>query len=195
MFTGIIETLATITEITQRGIDVRLSLELPSLPTPTIQLGESIAINGACMTVVALENKTVSFDISAESLRCTNLGSLKKGSHVNIEFAMLPQTRFGGHIVSGHVDGLAELISMQTVGECWELKFKVPGELQRYIAAKGSICVDGVSLTVNTVEKNIFSVNIIPHTFHHTIVQFYQVSQRVNLEVDIIARYLERLRN
>jgi riboflavin synthase len=132
-------------------------------------------------------------DVSNETLRCTSLGSLKAGSRINLEKAMLATDRFGGHIVSGHVDGVGTLKSSTPEGQSWKLTFQVPNELSRYIAAKGSICIDGTSLTVNEVHGNEFSINVIPHTQVETVIGEYDIGRVVNLEVDLVARYLERL--
>lgn len=193
MFTGIIQTITKVNVLLYQHGDARLTIQLET--TSAIMPGDSVAINGTCLTAVNIEANTVDFDVSAETLRCTNLGDLKSAQWVNIELAMLPTTRFGGHIVSGHVDGVAQINCLRASGESWEIDFVVPTSLQKYIASKGSVCIDGTSLTINAVEKNTFSVNIIPYTWQHTISQFYQIGTRVNLEVDVVARYLERLLN
>jgi len=189
MFTGIIETIAKVV----RRHEARLYLELNQWPTLPIHCGDSIAINGTCLTVVESKQPNLAFDLSAETLRCTNLGGLKPQQLVNIEFAMLLTTRLSGHIVSGHIDGIARVSKLETSGNCWKMAFNVPEQLQKYIVNKGSVCVDGVSLTVNEVAGNEFSVTLIPHTWQNTISQFYHVGAQVNLEVDLIARYVAGL--
>lgn len=193
MFTGIIEAVGKIAELRQRDNEWRLTVESDRLDLSDVVLGDSIAVSGACLTVVAFDKKTFQADVSNETMRLTNLGLLEKGSAVNLEKALQPTSRLGGHIVSGHVDGVGQLESLEPDGRSWRLVFKAPDNLARYIATKGSICIDGTSLTVNTVEGARFTVNIIPHTQQETVIQHYQPGTRVNLEVDLVSRYLERL--
>lgn len=193
MFTGIIEAVGKIAELRQRDNEWRLTVESDVLDLSDVELGDSIAVSGACLTVVAFDEKSFQADVSNETMRLTNLGLLEKGSAVNLEKALLPTSRLGGHIVSGHVDGVGELESLEPDGRSWRLVFKAPDNLARYIATKGSICIDGTSLTVNTVEGARFTVNIIPHTQQETVIHHYQPGTRVNLEVDLVSRYLERL--
>ena len=157
------------------------------------EIGDSIAISGACLTVISRDSKTFQADVSNETLALTTLGQYKRGTRVNLERALLPTSRLGGHIVSGHVDGVGELLELVDEGSSWKLLFRVPDSLGRYLARKGSVCVDGVSLTVNHVRDAEFTVNIIPHTQEQTIIYEYQVGRKVNIEVDLISRYLERL--
>lgn len=193
MFTGIIAATGSVARLQQVESEWRLSIEAGKLDMSDVQLGDSIAVNGCCLTVVAMATSSFDADVSNETMRCTTLGKLSTGSRVNLEKAMQASDRFGGHIVSGHVDGVGTLDSMEPEGKSIRLQFSAPSQIRRYIAAKGSICIDGTSLTVNTVNGNQFTVNIIPHTQEETIIGNYQAGQQVNLEVDIIARYLERL--
>ena len=193
MFTGIIEAKGSIVNLEQLEAEWRLSVGTGRLDLSDVKIGDSIAVNGCCLTVVTLDSSGFAADVSMETLRCTSLGDLKVGAAVNLEKAMLATDRFGGHIVSGHVDGVGVLESISPEGKSLKLQFKAPEELSRYIAAKGSICIDGTSLTVNSVEGARFYINIIPHTQEETISGSYAVGQKVNLEVDLVARYLERL--
>jgi riboflavin synthase len=171
----------------------RLLVNTGKLDVTDVKIGDSIAVNGCCLTVVELGADNFGADVSGETMNCTILGSLKTGSRVNLEKAMLATSRFGGHIVSGHVDGVGRLISSTADGQSTRLEFDVPVEIAKYIAAKGSICIDGTSLTVNEVSGVTFSINVIPHTQTETIIGDYVIGQQVNLEVDLVARYLERL--
>jgi riboflavin synthase len=193
MFTGIIEAKGTIANLEQLESEWRIRIETGALDLSDVKIGDSIAVNGCCLTVVTLSASGFAADVSLETLRCTTLGVLKAGSAVNLEKAMLATDRFGGHIVSGHVDGVGELESITPEGKSLKLQFRAPDDLARYIAAKGSICIDGTSLTVNGVEGARFTINVIPHTQEETISGTYGVGQQVNLEVDLVARYLERL--
>jgi riboflavin synthase len=193
MFTGIIAAIGKVETLQAQGGDVRLKVNTQGLDLSDVKLGDSIANNGVCLTVVSMENATLGFDVSRESLERTSLGSLQTGSEVNLEKALAVGERLGGHIVSGHVDGLGTVVSLQESARSVKFRFEVPAGLERYIAEKGSICIDGTSLTVNNVADNWFEVNIIPHTMQETIMSGYKVGTRVNLEVDLIARYLERL--
>jgi riboflavin synthase len=193
LFTGIIATTGTIGAIRVSGGDWRLTITSPELDFGDVQLGDSIAVSGICLTVVELQPRAFVADVSRETLACTTMGSWQQGELVNLEKALTPHSRLGGHIVSGHVDGVGELVSRHADARSERLVFRVPPELARYIAHKGSICIDGVSLTVNAVSGNEFGVNIIPHTAQRTILHLCKPGRRVNLEVDVIARYLERL--
>ncbi len=193
MFTGIIEATGTVTRLTQIASEWRLSLDSGKLVLDDVRLGDSIAVNGCCLTVVELSAKGFSADVSNATLECTTLGNFSRGTRVNLEKAMLASDRFGGHIVSGHVDGVGSLLESTADAQSVRLRFGVPATLSRYIAAKGSICVDGTSLTVNEIDSNSFTVNVIPHTQQETVIGGYVVGQRVNIEVDLIARYLERM--
>lgn len=193
MFTGIILDIGNIANIESHGNDIRALIRTQHLSLDAFNPGDSIAVNGVCLTAIELDQNTFSVDISAETLNCTTLGSIAEGSRVNLETALTPSTALGGHMVSGHVDGVGRVESLDDDGRSTRYEFSAPKALAKYIAAKGSIAVDGVSLTVNTVAQNHFSVNIIPHTMEKTIFADYQAGSAVNLEVDIIARYLERL--
>lgn len=193
MFTGIIESVGSVDEFKLRGKEWRLKVRCPALDLADVQLGDSIAVNGCCLTVTNFSNDSFCADVSNESISLTTFQYLKSGAKVNLEKALTPQTRLGGHLVSGHVDGVGELLAQVIDGGSWRLTFRVPDALARYIAQKGSVCIDGTSLTVNTVEGACFSVNIIPHTQQATVIHTYREGQRVNIEVDLIARYLERL--
>ena len=171
----------------------RLEINTGSLNLGDVKIGDSISVNGCCLTVVSLGVSSFSADVSNETLSCTSLSTLKSESPINLEKAMAASGRFGGHIVSGHVDGVGTLYSQKEDGQSRRLVFEAPSEISRYIAGKGSICVDGVSLTVNAVMNNQFSINVIPHTQKETIIGSYVEGQKVNLEVDLFARYLERL--
>jgi len=193
MFTGIIETLGTVTALENRGGDVRLTIDSTGLDMADVSLGDSIAVNGVCLTVVEMSDANFAADVSGETLRLTSIGQLAQGSRVNLEKAMRSGDRFGGHMVSGHVDGLAEVVSRRSDARSEHFRIRAPAELARYIAHKGSVTIDGTSLTVNAVEGCEFDLNIIPHTLENTIIGGYQPGVKVNIEVDIIARYLERL--
>ncbi|MCF6325094.1 MAG: riboflavin synthase [Gammaproteobacteria bacterium] len=193
MFTGLIEAVGKVVSIENRGSESRMNFASASIGLGDAQLGDSISINGVCLTVVSKTEVQFAADVSAETLSCTTLGALKPGSQINLERALLPTTRLGGHLVSGHVDGVAQVASIKPQGESIIIVFEVPPALSKYIASKGSICVDGVSLTTNVVSESGFEVNIIPHTQQQTIMGAYQQGTQVNIEVDVVARYLERL--
>ena len=193
MFTGIIEAIGSITAAEQRGGDLRLSIDTGALDLSDVQLGDSIAVNGVCLTAVELSDLGFVADVSMETIKMTAVGALQNGQRVNLEKALLATARLGGHIVSGHVDGVGEVLSREAEARSERFRIKVPAALARYIAHKGSITVDGTSLTVNVVEGDEFEINIVPHTIEHTIIGDYQAGSQVNLEVDVIARYLERL--
>jgi riboflavin synthase len=193
MFTGIIQAKGTITALELRGGDVRLSVQSAALPFSSYDVGESIAVNGVCLTAVALRDDGFDTDVSVETLDVTSLGSLGVGSTVNLEPSLALGDRLGGHLVSGHVDCLGNVNSVEADARSIRLAIEMPAEYARYVAKKGSVTVDGVSLTVNSVAGNVFEVNIIPHTAEVTIIGDYAVGSRVNIEVDLLARYLERL--
>lgn len=193
MFTGLIEGVGRLAAREPMGGDVRLRVEVGSLPFEQVQPGESIAINGACMTVVEFDAASFGVDASSETLSLTTLGTLPLGAALNLERAMRPSDRLGGHLVSGHVDGLGRVQRIADDGRAQRWRFTAPASLLRYIARKGSICVDGVSLTVNAVDGEGFEVALIPHTISHTAFATTALGDAVNLEVDLVARYVERL--
>lgn len=193
MFTGIIEALGEIGVTEQRGGDLRLHIRTGSLELCDVVLGDSIAVNGVCLTVVELPDDGFIADVSIETLNFTTAGQWQTGSPVNLERALTPTTRLGGHLVSGHIDGVGDVIERHQDARSERFRIKAPAELARYIAHKGSISVDGTSLTVNAVSGDEFELNIVPHTLAHTVFGAYQPGTKVNLEVDVIARYLERL--
>jgi len=193
MFTGIIQSIGKISQIQPKGGDFRLVIETGKLPLGGAQLGDSIAVSGVCLTAIELGDGRFSADVSRETLSRTTLGDLKPGSRVNLELALTPTTRLGGHIVSGHVDGVGEVVERKADARSVRFAIEAPANLAKYIAEKGSICVDGVSLTVNSVDGLRFDLNIVPHTLAETTIEEYQPGRKVNLEVDLLARYLERL--
>ena len=193
MFTGIIESIGKIAKMEKRGGDVRLHIATGKLDLSDVALGDSIAVNGVCLTAVVLPGDGFVADVSNETLSLTSLGQLSTGSPVNLEKALTMSTRLGGHLVSGHVDGLGEVIAKSEDARSIRFTVKAPDELAKYIAHKGSITVDGTSLTVNAVKGAEFELNIVPHTAQETIMSEYEVGRKVNLEVDLVARYLERL--
>jgi riboflavin synthase len=193
MFTGIIEAVGRIKKIEPVGGDMRLHVDVGSLEMGDVQLGDSIAVNGVCLTAIEFDNKHFVADVSNETITLTSLKDLGIASEVNLEKALLPTTRLGGHLVSGHVDGLGEVLSIKEESRSVQLIIKAPEELKHYIAMKGSICIDGTSLTVNKITNADFEINIVPHTQQQTIIKNYKPGTKVNLEVDLIARYLERL--
>ena len=193
MFTGIIETTATVESLQRLQSEWRLVVGSGELDLADLQIGDSIAVSGCCLTVVELSIDSFAADVSGETMNCATLGSLKPGSRVNLEKAMLATSRFGGHIVSGHIDGVGKLVDSTADGGSIRMEFDAPIALAKYIAAKGSICIDGASLTVNEVSGATFTINVIPHTQTETTIGDYVVGRGVNLEVDLVARYLERL--
>ena len=193
MFTGIVRAVGSIAALESRDGDMRLVVDGGDLDLSTAALGDSIAVNGACLTAVELDGSTFAADVSLETLDKTCLGDLRVGSPVNLEPALKVGDALGGHLVSGHVDGIGKLLEMQPDARSIRYRFEIDPALERYIAAKGSVTVDGTSLTVNRVDGNRFDVNIVPHTQQQTVFRHYQPGSRVNIEVDIIARYLERL--
>ncbi len=193
MFTGIIQGVGRLAGIEPRGGDVRLVVEVGSLAFEDVELGESIAVNGVCLTVVEFDESTFSADASNETLSLTTLGGLAEGDALNLERAMRPVDRLGGHMVSGHVDGVGRVAAIEPDARAQRWRFEASPDVLRYVAKKGSICVDGVSLTVNEVDDTGFEVALIPHTVQHTRFAHTGVGDPVNLEVDLIARYVERL--
>ena len=193
MFTGIIQAVGEIAAMEPRGGDLRLRIRTGKLPLDDVAIGDSIAANGVCLTVTELPGDGYWADVSVETLDATTLGALTTGAKVNLEKALTPASRLGGHIVSGHVDGVGEVVGLAEDARSWRFVFRAPDALARYIAHKGSICVDGTSLTVNAVNGAEFDLNIIPQTMAETIFGAYRPGTKVNLEVDLIARYLERL--
>ncbi len=193
MFTGIVAAMGTLLERSGHGGDRRLRIAAGTLDLGDVDIGDSIAVNGCCLTVVELEADGFSADVSNETLRCTTLGALEPGRRVNLEKAMRFGDRLGGHLVSGHVDGIGALLRRESDGDSLLLSLRAPADLARYIARKGCVCIDGASLTVNEVDGTDFNVNIIPHTRAETIIGQYREGQQVNLEVDLLARYIERL--
>lgn len=193
MFTGIIQAIGTIAALEPKGEDVRVRVQTGKLDLADVELGDSIAVNGVCLTAVDLPGDGFWADVSGETLSRTTFAGLQKGSQANLEKALTPTTRLGGHLVSGHVDGIGEVVSRSSDGRSERFVIRAPANLARYIAEKGSICIDGISLTVNGVNGSEFDLNIVPHTLVETTMSEFQAGTQVNLEVDIIARYLERL--
>ncbi len=193
MFTGIIEALGTITKLERRGEDIRLTVSSDKLDMSDVALGDSIATNGVCLTVTEMGSDYYCADVSAETIKYTGFAHYQSGSKVNLEKAMRPVDRFGGHIVSGHVDGVGTVSRIEKHTDYVEIWVNAPTSLAKYIAHKGSITVDGVSLTVNDVNGAEFMLWIIPHTLQETVIGTYKPGTSVNLEVDVVARYLERL--
>jgi len=193
MFTGIIEAIGTLSRIETQGGDGRFTIDTGKLSMAGVGLGDSIAVNGVCLTAIELGNHHFVADVSTETLSRTTLGKAKPGTHVNLELALLPTTRLGGHLVSGHVDGVGIIIEKRGDARSWRFTLEAPTAIAKYIAEKGSICINGISLTVNEVKGTRFGVNIVPHTLKETTLGETAVGDRVNLEVDLLARYLERL--
>jgi len=193
MFTGIILAVGKISAIERKAGDCRLTIATGKLPLHDVVLGDSIATNGVCLTAVELGKDYFCADVSNETLSRTLLNVATVGTPVNLELALTPTTRLGGHIVSGHVDGIGSVMEKRADGRSFRFKFKAPDNLAKYIAEKGSICINGISLTVNDVDGAAFSVNIVPHTLKETTLGDATVGTKVNLEVDLLARYLERL--
>lgn len=193
MFTGIIQAVGTIAAMDPRGGDLRLGIHTGKLPLDDVQTGDSIAVNGVCLTAVELSSTGFVADVSGETLGLTTLGKLAVNDRVNLEKALTLATRLGGHLVSGHVDGQGEVVARTADARSVRFTIRAPDALARYIAVKGSICVDGISLTVNAVDGAAFELNIVPHTLAETTMQDYRPGRMVNLEVDLVARYLERL--
>jgi riboflavin synthase len=193
LFTGIVQAVGSIRELRQKGGDVELVLDTGALDLSGTAIGDSISVSGACLTVTRLEPGAFAADVSRETLEKTTLGALQAGSHVNLEPALRAGQALGGHYVTGHVDGTARVLDIGEDARSWRVRFEVTAALERYIAPKGSVTIDGVSLTVNEVDGRRFGVNLIPHTLEVTTLGELVPGSVVNLEVDIIARYLERL--
>ena len=193
MFTGIVQGIGTVRAVEPHGGDVTLWIDGGSVSLADVEVGGSIAVSGACLTATRIEGNAFAADVSRETLALTTLGSAAAGSPVNIEKALQAGQALGGHYVTGHVDGMGTVLSRHDDARSVRVEFEVPDELARYVARKGSICVDGVSLTVNGVDGRRFDVNLVPHTLDLTTLAACAPGTRVNLEVDIIARYLERM--
>lgn len=193
MFTGIIQAIGSVANLQQKDGDSALTVNTGKLDMKDVALGDSIAVNGVCLTVITMTESSFTADVSRETLSLTSLAGISVGSNVNLEKALTLETRLGGHLVSGHVDGLGEVLTRKNDGRSEHFTIKAPDELAKYIAAKGSITIDGVSLTVNRVDGSNFEINIVPHTLQETIIANYQPGTKINLEVDVVARYLERL--
>jgi riboflavin synthase len=193
MFTGLIEGVGTILALEPVGGDMRLRIAIGTLAFDDVALGESIAVSGVCLTVIEFDAQSFAADASTETLSLTTLGGMTVGQAVNLERAMRPTDRLGGHLVSGHVDGVGRVLSIHDDARAQRWRFSAPASLSKYIATKGSICVDGVSLTVNEVDDEGFEVALIPHTVAHTAFSSTAVGDAVNLEIDLVARYVERL--
>jgi len=192
MFTGLIEDLGTVRGLQLSGNGGQLTVAT-ALPTAELTLGESVAVNGACLTVVSIDVGSFAADVSPETLTCTTLGALKPGGRVNLERAMRLGDRLGGHLVSGHIDACAAVTAIQRDANAIRFSVRFPSEIARYLVPKGSVTIDGISLTINSVENDTFSVAIIPHTLAMTTLQFRQPGYKVNIETDLIGRYVERL--
>jgi len=193
MFTGLVEGVGTLAARETRGGDARLTIDVGTLPFERVEMGESISVNGVCLTVVGFDTAHFEADASNETLGLTTLGALPLGRALNLERAMRPDDRLGGHLVSGHVDGIGQVLQVSDDARAQRWTIAAPKVLLRYVAQKGSICVDGVSLTVNAVDDAAFEVALVPHTIAHTAFARTNVGDAVNLEVDLVARYVERL--
>jgi riboflavin synthase len=193
VFTGIIQAVGRVAAIEAGALDVRLRIETGKLPLDGVALGDSIATSGVCLTVTELPGDGYWADVSPETLSLTTLGRKAVGDPVNLETSLTLNTPLGGHLVSGHVDGVGAIEAIEEEARFWRVRVAAPENLARYVAMKGSICVDGTSLTVNKVDGRRFELTIIPQTWEETVFSDYEVGSAVNLEVDVIARYLERL--
>lgn len=195
MFTGIIQELGTVKSVSKTGNEMRFVVDLGSLINKNLEIGESVAINGSCHTIEELKASHATFFSSQETLEKTNLRFLKAGTYVNLELSLTPSTRMGGHFVSGHVDGLAKLLSIQNIKESYLVHFELPSNFIKYVVNKGSICLDGISLTVANKEKDstVFSVAVIPHTWANTNLRLAKTGDLLNFEVDMLAKYVENL--
>ncbi len=193
MFTGIIQSVGEVSALEPKGDDLRVRIQTGKLELANVELGDSIAVNGVCLTVVELPGDGFWADVSGETIKRTGFANIQVGTKANLEKALTPNTHLGGHLVSGHVDGVGEVIQRYNDGRSVRFHIKAPDELAKYIAEKGSITVDGISLTVNAVTGAEFELNIVPHTLQETTMGDFNVGTQINLEVDIIARYLERL--
>lgn len=193
MFTGIIQAEGSIQKIQPINGDARMTIGTGKLDMSDVQIGDSIACNGVCLTAIEFGAGYYVADVSSESLNVTTLGDAKVGTPVNLEKALRLQDRLGGHLVSGHVDGVGKVVAIQQEARSWRYEIEAPAAISRYIAAKGSVCINGISLTVNHVNEHRFDVNIVPHTREETTIKHFQLGTLVNLEVDLLARYLERM--
>ena len=193
MFTGLIQAIGHIEALEPRGGDLRLRIECPEFDFSAVREGDSIAVSGVCLTALDLHPTGFAADVSVETLSCTTLGRLRAGDPVNLERSLTLATPLGGHFVSGHVDGIGAVASINDEGRSQRWVFRVPADLLRYIASKGSVAVNGVSLTVNELYPDGFGVNLIPHTLSHTTFGALQAGDPVNIEIDLLARYVERL--
>jgi len=193
MFTGIIESLGQVVSLTPKGGDMELCIDAGSLQLATSRVGDSIAVAGVCLTATRFDAGCFFVDVSNETLSKTTLGRLQVGSQVNLERALLAGGALGGHYVTGHVDGVGKVIDLRADGRSWRLSFSAPDHLMRYVAQKGSVTIEGTSLTVNEVSDAFFGVNLVPHTWEVTTLGALRVGDEVNIEIDIIARYVERL--
>jgi riboflavin synthase len=193
MFTGIIIATGRVTSLTEKGGDLELGIDAAALDLARTAIGDSISVQGACLTVTRMQGSCFYADVSRETMAKTTLGTLIAGSRVNLEPSLRAGDALGGHWVSGHVDAVGKLRAVVQDARSWRLEFELPGPLMRFVASKGSICINGVSLTVNKVEGRRFDVNIIPHTHQVTTLGELQIDDGVNIEIDVIARYLERL--
>ncbi|GAB60518.1 riboflavin synthase [Rheinheimera nanhaiensis] len=195
MFTGIIEATGRLSAIRPQGGDLTVTISSDELDFSDVKLGDSIASNGVCLTVTALNKHSFNADLSSETLAHTLFAKYQLGQRINLEKALLPTTRMGGHLVSGHVDGVTQVVKLEQSGRAWHIWLALPKHLAPYIATKGSVTVDGISLTVNELTADAFRLTIVPHTAQHTTVAELTLGSKVHLEVDVIARYLERLLN
>jgi len=191
MFTGIIQAIGRIDRIVPLHDDLQLSIHTDKLDLSDVMIGDSIAVNGVCLTVTSLNKDH--FDAHVSQATLTVSTGLNQLQAVNLEKALRFNDRLGGHLVSGHVDGIGEVTEFKAVGDCWLLAVRAPHALSKYIAHKGSISINGISLTVNSIKLDTFTVNIIPHTIEHTTIQYFKIGDAVNLEIDLIARYVERM--
>ena len=193
MFTGIIIASGRLVSIAERGGDLELGIDAGRLDLSRIAVGDSVSVQGVCLTATRIEGPVFYADVSRETLAKTTLGALKTGARVNLEPSLRAGDALGGHLVSGHVDAVGRLVDLKEDARSRRLQFELPAELMRFVAPKGSICIDGVSLTVNRVEGQLFDVNIIPHTSEVTTLSGLALGDQVNVEIDVIARYLDRL--
>lgn len=193
MFTGIILAKGRLTAITERGGDLELGIDAAGLDVARITIGDSVCVQGVCLTVTRKDHSCFFADVSRETMAKTTLGALAVGSTVNLEPSLRAGDALGGHLVSGHVDAVGHLVRIEPDGRSWRLEFELPVALARFVAPKGSICLNGVSLTVNTAQGRRFDVNIIPHTHAATTLGELRVGDGVNIEIDVVARYLDRL--
>jgi len=193
MFTGIIESTGSITKIEPQNGDWKVTIQTGKLDMSDVQMGDSIAANGVCLTAISFADDHYVADVSAETLKVTTAGEWRVGTPVNLEKALRLQDRLGGHLVSGHVDGVGVVKSISQEGRSWRYEIEAPISIAKYIAHKGSICINGISLTVNQVNECVFDINIVPHTRQETTIKEFEIGTKVNLEVDLLARYLERM--